>query len=71
MLTCNIKHKGHDFNCVEQAYVYDMAEDAGDQRAMVQVRECKNGYEAKRIGNKIKKAEGWNNRKTGSISEIA
>ena len=38
-----IKHKGHDFNCAEQAYVYNKAEDAGDQRAMTKVRKCKNG----------------------------
>ena len=63
MFQCKIKHKGHDFHCVEQAYFFDMAEEAGDQRAAAKLRECKNGYQAKRIGEKIKKPEGWNDRK--------
>ena len=44
MFTCTIKHKGHDLNYVEQAYIYDMAEEAGDKPAMVKVRDCQNGY---------------------------
>ena len=70
MYPCKIKHKGHDFNCVEQAYVYDMAEEAGDQRAMEKVRDCQNGYEAKRIGNRIKKSDEWNNHKLDKAEKL-
>ena len=40
-----------------------MADEAGDQRSMEKLRNCKNGYEAKRIGERIKKPEGWNDRR--------
>ena len=70
MFQCQIKHKGQDFNCAEQAYVYDMAEDAGDQRAMVKVRECQNGYAVKRLGNKTKRSANWNDKKLGCAEKI-
>ena len=55
MYPCTIKYKGQDFHCAEHAYVHDMAEEANDQHAIKKLRDCKNGYEAKRIGKKRKK----------------
>ena len=63
MYPCKIRHNDRDFQCVEQAYFHDMAEEAGYQRAAEKLRECKNGYTAKGIGERIKKPEGWNDRK--------
>ena len=68
MHKCKITHNGHDFHCAEQAYFHDMADEAGDQRAMQKQRDCENGYVAKRIGSKIKKTEGWDNDKRNAIS---
>ena len=66
---CTIKHDGHDFHCSEQIYYYDMATDAGDQRAVQAVRDCKNGYAAKRIGHGIKRSAEWNNKKEKVIAK--
>ena len=68
MHECKITHKGHDFHCTEQVYFYDMADEAGDQRAMQNLRDCENGYSAKRIGFRIKKPEGWTNDKRNEVS---
>ena len=69
MYTCPINHDGHDFHCSEQIYYYDMAIDAGDQRSAEAVRNCKTGYEAKRIGYGIKRSAEWNNKKEGVIAK--
>ena len=50
--------------------MYDMVEEAGDQHAIEKVRDSQNGYEAKRIGNRIKKLEEWNNHKLGNAGNF-
>ena len=46
-----------------------MAVDAGDQRAVEAVCDCKDGYAAKRIRYGIKKAADWNDKKEGVITK--
>ena len=46
-----------------------MAVDAGDQRATQAVRDCKDGYEAKKIGYGIKQSNGWNDKKEDVIAK--
>ena len=70
MYRCKITYKGKDYHCAEQAYFHEMAEEAGDQRAAVKLRECETGYEAKRIGFRIKKPDGWDNRKNEISAKI-
>ena len=65
---CLIRHKDMDFHCVEQCYFYDIAEDAGDKRSMSKLRDCENGYEAKRIGDRIKKPDNWNDEKRFDVA---
>ena len=69
MYTCPIKHQGHDFHCTEQIYYFDMAIDAGDQRIADEIRECKDSYEAKRIGYRIKRSANWKEKKEGIIAK--
>ena len=54
MFKCTIVHEGNTFTSSEQNYWHDIATLAGDQRAIEELRDVKNGYEAKRIGERIK-----------------
>ena len=69
MFPCQIKHDGQDFNCSEQVYYFDMAIGAGDQRSAEAVRDCKDGYAAKRVGNRRKRSADWNDKKEGVITK--
>ena len=53
-----IKHDGHDFHCSEQIYYYDMTVDAGDQRALEGVRDCKDGDYSGVVAAQRSKASG-------------
>ena len=70
MAKCTIRDDGHDYHCSEQLLWYKCAEDAEDQRAMAEVRECESGYAAKRIGYRIKKSNRWNGLRKPTMEKI-
>ena len=70
MYKCKITYKGRDFHCAEQVYFHKMAEEAGDQRAATKLRECENGYEAKKFEYRNKKPDGWDNKKNDLLAKI-
>ena len=54
MYPCEIDHESHKFNCSEQVYWYDIAVAAGNKLVQAKLRDTKNGYDAKREGEKMK-----------------
>jgi ribA/ribD-fused uncharacterized protein len=60
--------KGNKFHCVEQYFQFFKAKYFGDEETAKEILECYNGFEAKKLGRKVR---GFNSSKWNSIRDFA
>jgi len=66
MEKCDIEYKGYNFSCVESAYQSMKCELKSDRKKFSNL----NGYEAKKLGRKIKMRSDWDNIKFIIMKEL-